>query len=93
MNYRQSLDKEEMHRRQKLPDAAIQYMGITFKVYPEEGNIDRLWPFDIIPKTISAKQQSVAEKRLMQRLEALNLCNNEVYNGQCILNDNNSPPH
>jgi len=68
-------------------------MGTMFKVYPEEGNIDRLWPFDIIPRTISAKQWSVAEKRLMQRLEALNLCVNEVYNDQCILNDNNSSPY
>lgn len=93
INYLQSLDQEEIHRRQKLADAAIQDMGITFTVYTEEGNIDRLWPFDIIPRTISAKQWSVTEKGLIQRLEALNLFINDLYHDQHILKDNILPRH
>ena len=29
-------------------------MGVTFTVYTAEGNIDRAWPFDIIPRTIAS---------------------------------------
>jgi anthranilate phosphoribosyltransferase len=38
------------------PDAAIMTMGITFTVYSEAGNIDRAWPFDIIPRVMAKKE-------------------------------------
>jgi uncharacterized circularly permuted ATP-grasp superfamily protein len=87
VSYLQSLDENEVQRRQQLADAAIQDMGITFTVYTEEGNIDRSWPFDIIPRTISAKQWSKTADGLMQRLQALNLFIDDLYHDQKIIKD------
>ncbi|MGH1484964.1 MAG: circularly permuted type 2 ATP-grasp protein [Cellvibrionaceae bacterium] len=86
-SYLQSLDENEVQRRQQLADAAIQDMGITFTVYTEEGNIDRSWPFDIIPRTISAKQWHKTADGLMQRLQALNLFIDDLYHDQKIIKD------
>ncbi|MGH1440315.1 MAG: circularly permuted type 2 ATP-grasp protein [Cellvibrionaceae bacterium] len=86
-SYLKSLDENELQRRQQLADAAIQDMGITFTVYTEEGNIDRSWPFDIIPRTISAKQWKTTADGLMQRLQALNLFIDDLYHEQKILKD------
>lgn len=86
-SYLKSLDENELQRRQQLADAAIQDMGITFTVYTEEGNIDRSWPFDIIPRTISAKQWKTTADGLMQRLQALNLFIDDLYHDQKILKD------
>lgn len=86
-SYLQSLDEDELQGRQKLADAAIQDMGITFTVYTEEGNIDRSWPFDIIPRTISAKQWRTTADGLMQRLQALNLFIDDLYHDQKIIKD------
>jgi uncharacterized circularly permuted ATP-grasp superfamily protein len=92
-SYLQSLDNDEVQRRQHLADAAIKDMGISFTVYTEEGNIDRSWPFDIIPRTISAKQWRITEKGLVQRLEALNLFINDLYHDQKIIKDGVVPRH
>jgi len=86
-SYLQSLNENELQRRQQLADAAIQDMGITFTVYTEEGNIDRSWPFDIIPRTISAKQWKTTADGLKQRLQALNLFIDDLYHDQKILKD------
>lgn len=91
VSYLQSLDEDEIQRRQQLADAAIQDMGITFTVYTEEGNIDRSWPFDIIPRTISARQWRKTADGLMQRLQALNLFIDDLYHDQKIIKDNVIP--
>ncbi len=86
-SYLHSLNENELQRRQQLADAAIRDMGITFTVYTEEGNIDRSWPFDIIPRTISAKQWNKTAEGLMQRLQALNMFVNDLYHDQKIIKD------
>jgi len=86
-SYLQSLDHQELRHRQQMADVAIQEMGITFTVYTEEGNIDRSWPFDIIPRVISAKQWQKMERGLIQRLTALNLFIDDLYHDQRILKD------
>ncbi len=62
-------------------------MGITFTVYSDDGNIDRDWPFDIIPRVIDANEWSNIKSGLIQRLEALNLFINDLYNEQKIIAD------
>src|SRR5262249_39918284 len=68
-----SLGIEELRSRQKSAEAAIEGMGITFTVYGEGSSIDRAWPFDIIPRIISAREWAKTEAGLRQRLQALNL--------------------
>lgn len=62
-------------------------MGITFTVYSEGGNIDRAWPFDIIPRVISLKEWRRIRRGLEQRLTALNHFIDDIYNDQKILKD------
>ena len=82
-----SLGNEELDTRKHMADAAIQEMGISFTVYSEEGNIDRAWPFDIIPRTIGARQWRQTAAGLTQRLRALNLFIDDLYHGQKIVRD------
>ena len=43
----------ELIDRQRAAETVIRTMGITFSVYTEGGNVDRPWPFDIIPRVIT----------------------------------------
>ncbi|MCG5500025.1 circularly permuted type 2 ATP-grasp protein [Ectothiorhodospira lacustris] len=86
-NYLRSLSDEELHERKAAAEHAIVEMGITFTVYTEGGNIDRAWPFDIIPRIIPRSEWARVEAGLAQRLTALNLFINDLYNEQRIVKD------
>jgi uncharacterized circularly permuted ATP-grasp superfamily protein len=81
------LDTGELETRRKAVEAAIMTMGITFTVYSDAGNIDRAWPFDIIPRTITRAEWARIEAGLKQRLKALNLFINDLYNQQRVVKD------
>lgn len=85
--YLASLSSEELSHRKAAADLAIKTMGISFTVYSEAGNIDREWPFDIIPRIISEKQWSITSDGLKQRLRALNCFIDDIYNDRKILKD------
>ena len=68
-----------------LAEVAIKEMGISFSVYSEGNNLDRLWPFDIIPRAITRKEWVMVSKGLTQRTKALNAFIHDVYNRQKIL--------
>jgi uncharacterized circularly permuted ATP-grasp superfamily protein len=85
--YLSSLPPGESETRRQSVDAAIMTMGITFTVYSEAGNIDRAWPFDIIPRIMAKKEWVRIEEGLKQRLTALNLFINDLYNDQRIVAD------
>ena len=88
LTYLKKMDKAELEERQQAADLAIKQMGITFRVYSEEeGSIDRAWPFDIIPRLIPAKEWSVVEEGLKQRVQALNLFIDDLYHEQKIVHD------
>ncbi|OOG21371.1 hypothetical protein B1C78_16380 [Thioalkalivibrio denitrificans] len=86
-SYLRSLSDEEIHERKAAAEHAIVEMGITFTVYTEGGNIDRAWPFDIIPRIIPRKEWTKVEEGLKQRVTALNMFINDLYNDQKILKD------
>lgn len=85
------LSESDLVHRQRAAQLAIEQMGITFTVYSDKGNIDREWPLDIVPRVIDAQEWSVIEAGLKQRLKALNLFINDLYNDQKILKDNIVP--
>ncbi|MCP5305604.1 MAG: circularly permuted type 2 ATP-grasp protein [Chromatiaceae bacterium] len=82
-----SLSTEEVKARQQSADAAIVDMGITFTVYSEGTNIDRAWPFDIIPRVIPGKEWARVSAGLEQRVRALNLFIDDLYGEQKIVKD------
>src|SRR5690606_37277749 len=87
VDYLKSFSLKELHERQKAAELAIKTMGITFTVYSDGENIDREWPFDIIPRVIAEKEWKKTEQGLSQRLRALNCFIDDVYNDQKIFKD------
>lgn len=67
--------------------------GVTFTVdADEEAGIERVWPFDILPRIITAPEWACIEAGLKQRIRALNLFIKDLYHGQRILTDGVVPP-
>lgn len=93
VNYLSTLKDDELDQRKSMAEATIQEMGVSFTVYTEEGNIDRSWPFDILPRIISARDWKVAEAGLKQRLKALNMFINDLYNEQNVIRDGIIPEY
>lgn len=86
-----SLDQQETMRRQYAAEHAFMYMGVTFNVYKEGEGIEKIFPFDIIPRIIDHAEWDVIEKGLQQRIRALNLFIHDVYNDQKIIKDHVVP--
>ena len=82
-----SLSLQELGQRQKAAELAIEARGITFTVYSEAGNIDRAWPFDVIPRVISASEWRTISAGLVQRLTALNMFIDDLYGDQKVIRD------
>jgi uncharacterized circularly permuted ATP-grasp superfamily protein len=87
LKYLKSLSNEEIVKRKQAADLAIKTMGITFTVYSEGENIDREWPFDIIPRIIPSREWVRVEKGLQQRMTAINHFIDDIYNDQKIIKD------
>lgn len=83
------MDEDELASRQSGAEMAIAEMGITFTVYSAEqgGMIDRSWPFDIVPRIIPKSEWDRIEAGLKQRVKALNLFIDDLYNEQKIVKD------
>lgn len=81
------LSESDIKERLEASETAIKTMGISFTVYSDSGNIDRQWPLDIIPRIISNKEWQRVDQGLVQRLTALNLFINDVYNDKKIFKD------
>lgn len=86
-SYLDSLDHDALDVRKSAAELAIMEMGITFTVYSDEGNIDRAWPFDIIPRIIENTEWRRVEVGLKQRLKALNCFINDTYNEQLFIKE------
>ncbi|MCH8506345.1 MAG: circularly permuted type 2 ATP-grasp protein [Ectothiorhodospiraceae bacterium] len=87
LRYLESLSSEEIRERQQAAEIAIVEMGITFTVYSEGENIDRAWPFDIIPRIIAADTWDRVDAGLRQRMQALNLFIADIYGKQQVIKD------
>jgi uncharacterized circularly permuted ATP-grasp superfamily protein len=82
-----SLSQEELQIRKDDAELAIIDKGVTFTVYSDGENIDRAWPFDIIPRVIPIREWRRIEEGLKQRLQALNLFINDLYHEKKIIRD------
>lgn len=86
------LGQEELVARQKAADLFFLNRGTTFTVYSEDVGIDRVFPFDTVPRIIAADEWDRLEKGLKQRLYALNIFLSDLYGPQQILRDGVLPP-
>ncbi|MBD3648691.1 MAG: circularly permuted type 2 ATP-grasp protein [Pseudomonadales bacterium] len=90
-NFLKKNSLRQLNERKQNAELAIRTMGITFTVYSEGENIDRDWPFDIIPRVIMEKEWRQIAEGLRQRLRALNHFIDDVYNDEKILKDKRIP--
>ncbi|MCY4262929.1 MAG: circularly permuted type 2 ATP-grasp protein [Candidatus Dadabacteria bacterium] len=84
-----SLSDGELLERQQAAEMNLFEMGVTFTLYSEEeqGSEENIFPFDIIPRLISAQDWELIERGLKQRIHALNLFIDDIYNDRKILRD------
>ncbi len=87
LSYLKSLSEGDINSRKQAAELTIREMGVSFTIYTEEGNIDRAWPFDIIPRIIAKKQWDQTAAGLRQRLQALNMFIDDLYHDQKIIKD------
>lgn len=82
-----ALGSKELMRIQKASELALYQQGITFSVYGDKKGTEKIMPFDIIPRIVPGDEWKVLEKGLKQRIHALNLFIDDIYNEQKILKD------
>ncbi len=76
---------EHLCRRKKEAELLFTRLGITFAVYGEETGVERLIPFDVIPRILSQAEWGTLSKGCCQRVRALNAFLHDIYHGQEIL--------
>ncbi len=81
------LDLEKLLELQHTADKAQMSMGMTFNVYHDQKGIEKILPLDIIPRLLSGKDWKVIDEGIQQRIVAINLFLDDLYNEQKILKD------
>ena len=81
------LTADEIRERRTAAEIAIRTMGITFTVYDGAANIDREWPFDIVPRLIRREEWDEVARGLKQRVRALNAFINDTYHSRRFLGE------
>lgn len=87
VEFLQQMNIEELNKKEEMAKKMFMSQGITFTVYSSGEGIEKIFPFDIIPRIITASEWSYIESGIRQRLKALNLFLKDVYNSQFILKD------
>jgi len=78
---------DDLNKKEELAKRLFMSQGITFTVYNSGEGIEKIFPFDIIPRIITASEWAFIEKGIKQRLTALNLFLKDVYSNQFIVKD------
>jgi uncharacterized circularly permuted ATP-grasp superfamily protein len=86
------LGPDELIGRSHAADLMMRHQGITFTVYGKDQGVERIIPFDPVPRLIPADEWTRIERGLTQRVRALNLYIKDVYHERHILRDRVVPP-
>ena len=82
---------EDFARSQSLAERALLNQGVTFSVFNDQRGAEKIFPFCLLPRPISADDWTSLERGLIQRLRALSLFLDDVYGEQKILADGRVP--
>ena len=83
---------DDIKARREIVNIFFRNQGITFTVYGEDEGVERIFPFDLIPRIVPAHEWQTIEKGLIQRITALNEFLHDIYHTQKILKDKIIPP-
>ena len=87
-----TLSPQDVARRQLAAELSFQARGITFAVNQDPNGLEKIIPFDLIPRLITPEEWHRIERGLEQRVRALNLFLHDVYHDQKILRSGLIPP-
>jgi uncharacterized circularly permuted ATP-grasp superfamily protein len=87
----QKLGIKSLKQHQNTAQIALFKLGVTFNVYSDSQGVERVFPFDIIPRLVYNQDWQWLEKGLKQRITALNLFLDDIYSDQKILKDGKIP--
>ena len=76
-----------MTRKDEMAKNLFMSQGITFTVYNSGEGIEKIFPFDVIPRIITKEEWASIEAGLKQRLKALNVFLKDIYHKQFVLQD------
>jgi uncharacterized circularly permuted ATP-grasp superfamily protein len=92
-NLFEQISPAEFDERRTEVDLAFMRQGVTFNVYGDSQGAERIFPFDLVPRIISAKEWEYLERGLIQRITALNLFLHDLYHEQRIVKDGVIPAY
>jgi uncharacterized circularly permuted ATP-grasp superfamily protein len=87
------ISPDEFDQRRAEVDLAFMRQGVTFNVYGDSQGAERIFPFDLIPRIIGAREWEYLERGLIQRITALNLFLHDLYHDQRIVKDGVIPAY
>ncbi|WP_417468419.1 circularly permuted type 2 ATP-grasp protein [Maricaulis sp.] len=80
-----TVDRAALRRKSREAEAFFRRTGITFNVYGEDDADERLIPFDLVPRIISAREWTRLTRGIEQRVRAINAFLHDIYHGQEII--------
>ncbi len=83
----------EMTHKDETAKKLFMSQGITFTVYNSGEGIEKIFPFDIIPRIITSSEWTQIEAGIKQRLKALNIFLKDIYHSRFIVKDGIIPAH
>ena len=83
---------ELLLRRREEAEAIFRKIGITFAVYGEGGDPERLIPFDLVPRAFSSAEWKILDTGIRQRARALNAFLYDIYHRGEIIKAGIIPP-
>jgi uncharacterized circularly permuted ATP-grasp superfamily protein len=83
----ENLPPIDMTHKDELAKKLFMSQGITFTVYNSGEGVEKIFPFDIIPRIIKSEEWDIIEKGIKQRLKVLNIFLRDIYHEQFILKD------
>ena len=85
------MDRDEILGRVRSINTSLLQRGVTFTVYADSAGTERVFPFDVIPRIITASEWKCIEKGIAQRVRAVNAFISDVYHDQHILREGRIP--
>ncbi|MDE1905851.1 MAG: circularly permuted type 2 ATP-grasp protein [Rhodospirillales bacterium] len=83
----QGIGLEALRARASAAETDLIDLGVTFTVYSDATAIDRILPFDCIPRILTAREWDLMERACIQRVKALNLFLGDIYGKGQVVQD------
>jgi uncharacterized circularly permuted ATP-grasp superfamily protein len=93
-SYRQwydAQDRDWLRQQNERAEQVFRRTGITFNVYGKDAGEERLIPFDMIPRIITAAEWRKLSRGIEQRVRALNAFLHDIYHRQEIVRSGRLP--